>query len=65
MKTLEEKLKNPVWYSLNETHHKFLIAYHGVQFYHPRIRNRARKCVQAKANKNNIFKSFIILYFKS
>ena len=37
MKTLEEKLKNPVWYSLNETHHKFLIAYDGVQFYHPDI----------------------------
>jgi GNAT superfamily N-acetyltransferase len=37
MKTLEEKLKNPVWYSLNETHHKFLISYEGVQFYHPDI----------------------------
>lgn len=37
MKTLEEKLKNPVWYSLNETHQKFLIPYDGVQFYHPDI----------------------------
>jgi GNAT superfamily N-acetyltransferase len=37
MKTLEEKLKNPVWYSLNETHQKFLITYDGVQFYHPDI----------------------------
>ena len=37
MKTLEEKLKNPVWYSLNETHHKFLVNYDGVQFYHPDI----------------------------
>jgi ribosomal protein S18 acetylase RimI-like enzyme len=37
MKTLEEKLKNPVWYSLNETHHKFLVTYDGVQFYHPDI----------------------------
>lgn len=37
MKTLEEKLKNPVWYSLNETHHQFLIPYDGVQFYHPDI----------------------------
>jgi len=37
MKTLEEKLKNPVWYSLNETHHQFLINYDGVQFYHPDI----------------------------
>ena len=33
MKKLEEKLKNPVWYSLEETHNKFLIKYDGVQFY--------------------------------
>ena len=39
MKTLEEKLKNPVWYSLNETHHKFLVAFDGVQFYDPEISN--------------------------
>jgi GNAT superfamily N-acetyltransferase len=37
MTNLEEKLKNPVWYSLDETHNKFLIAYDGVQFYHPDI----------------------------
>lgn len=37
MKNLEEKLKNPVWYSLNETHNKFLIEYDGVQFYKPEI----------------------------
>ena len=37
MITLEEKLKNPTWYSLNETHNKFLIAYDGVQFYHPDV----------------------------
>jgi len=37
MKTLEEKLKNPVWYSLNETHYQFLTPYDGVQFYHPDI----------------------------
>ena len=37
MKKLEEKLKNPVWYSLNETHNKFLIEYDGVQFYKPEI----------------------------
>ncbi|WP_339659971.1 GNAT family N-acetyltransferase [uncultured Polaribacter sp.] len=35
MKTLEEKLKNPVWYSLNETHNTFLIEFDGVQFYNP------------------------------
>ena len=37
MKKLEEKLKNPVWYSLNETHNKFLINYDGTQFYQPDI----------------------------
>jgi len=37
MKKLEEKLKNPVWYSLNETHKKFLIEYDGVQFYQPDV----------------------------
>jgi GNAT superfamily N-acetyltransferase len=37
MTNLEEKLKNPVWYSLDETHNKFLIEYDGVQFYHPDI----------------------------
>ncbi|WP_299671726.1 GNAT family N-acetyltransferase [uncultured Polaribacter sp.] len=39
MKLLEEKLKNPVWYSLNETHKKFLIEFDGVQFYNPEINN--------------------------
>ena len=35
MKDLEQKLKNPVWYSLNETHNTSLIKYDGVQFYQP------------------------------
>lgn len=39
MISLEEKLKNPVWYSLQETHNKFLIDYDGVQFYNPEINN--------------------------
>lgn len=39
MKNLEEKLKNPVWFSLNETHQKFIIEYNGVQFYKPEINN--------------------------
>lgn len=39
MITLEEKLKNPVWYSLNETHKKFLIELDGVKFYNPKINN--------------------------
>ena len=33
MVKLEEQLKNPVWYSLNETHKKFGVVYDGVQFY--------------------------------
>ena len=33
MKNIEEKLRNPVWYSLEATHKKFLLAYDGVQFY--------------------------------
>ena len=39
MKNLEEKLKNPVWYALQETHKKFLIANNGVSFYNPEINN--------------------------
>jgi len=37
MTNLEKKLKNPVWFSLNETHKKFVIDYDGVQFYHPEV----------------------------
>ena len=37
MTSLEKKLKNPVWYSLKETHHKFMIEFDGVLFYHPDI----------------------------
>ena len=37
MISLEEKLKNPVWYSLEETHRKFLITHNDVQFYDPDI----------------------------
>ena len=34
---ITEKLKNPVWYSLKETHKKFMVEFDGVQFYHPDI----------------------------
>lgn len=34
---LEEQLKNPVWYSLNETHKKFAVEFNGVQFYKPEV----------------------------
>lgn len=37
MKKLEEKLKNPVWYSLQETHKKYLIEFDGVHFYQPDV----------------------------
>jgi GNAT superfamily N-acetyltransferase len=37
MKNLKEKLKNPVWYSLNETHNRFLLEFDGVQFYQPDV----------------------------
>lgn len=37
MVTLEEKLKNPVWNSLRETHEKFSINFDGVKFYNPEI----------------------------
>ena len=39
MISLEDKLKNPVWYSLKETHKKFLIEYNNVLFYNPKICN--------------------------
>ena len=39
MKKLEEKLKNPVWFSLKETHQKFAIEINGIQFYNPEINN--------------------------
>jgi ribosomal protein S18 acetylase RimI-like enzyme len=39
MKHLEDKLKNPVWHSLNETHKKFLMEIDGVKFYNPEINN--------------------------
>ena len=37
MITLEEKLKNPVWYSLKETHKKFSFNFDGVTFYNPEV----------------------------
>ncbi|GGE57956.1 FR47-like protein [Pedobacter psychrotolerans] len=31
----EEKLDNPVWFSLTETHHNFALTYGDIKFYHP------------------------------
>lgn len=39
MTLLEDKLKNPIWYSLQETHSKFCININGVRFYNPVINN--------------------------
>ncbi len=36
-KTIVEKLKNPVWFSLNETHAHYTIDFDKVKFYHPNI----------------------------
>ena len=41
MKDLEHQLKNPVWYSLKETHKKFVVEFNDVQFYNPEICNFA------------------------
>lgn len=37
MTDLENQLKNPVWYSLNETHKKYAVEFEGVRFYNPEI----------------------------
>ena len=34
---LEQQLKNPVWYSLKETHEKYAVEFNGVQFYNPDV----------------------------
>lgn len=34
---MNNKLKNPVWHSLNETHEKFVINFDDVQFYDPKV----------------------------
>ncbi|CAN5590192.1 GNAT family N-acetyltransferase [soil metagenome] len=31
----DNKLDNPVWHSLSETHQKFSVDYEGIKFYHP------------------------------
>ncbi len=35
MVTEYNKLDNPVWFSLTETHEEFSIGYNGIKFYHP------------------------------
>ncbi|VXB62341.1 FR47-like protein [Maribacter litoralis] len=37
MANLEEQLKNPVWYSLIETHKKFAVEFDGVLFYEQEV----------------------------
>lgn len=66
MATLEEKLKNPVWYSLNETHKKFAIQFDGVQFYNPDINNfgaffDANKTAEASNKYSELTKKFFFV----
>lgn len=66
MASLEEKLKNPVWHSLNETHQKFLIAYDGVQFYDSEINNfgaffDTHKTADASNNYANLSEKFFFV----
>lgn len=37
MKKSTEKLSNPVWNALNETHKHFAVTYNGVKFYDPEV----------------------------
>lgn len=37
MANLEQQLKNPVWYSLEETHQTHAVEYDGVRFYNPDV----------------------------
>ena len=66
MITLEDKLKNPVWYSLNETHKKFAIKFDGVQFYNPGINNfgafsNANKTKKSSIKYSEIAKKFFFV----
>ncbi|MCL7763320.1 GNAT family N-acetyltransferase [Polaribacter sp. Z014] len=69
MKNLEEKLKNPVWYSLNETHNPLLIKYEGVQFYQTDICSfgafkDATKTANALNKHSKIAESFFLVVEK-
>ena len=35
------KLDNPTWYSLSETHKDFAVEYEGIKFYHPDWKKRS------------------------
>lgn len=66
MTTLEDRLKNPVWYALQETHNKFLIEYDGVQFYNPEINNfgsffQANKTLDAADKYSKITDTFFFV----
>ncbi|MDG2436226.1 MAG: hypothetical protein P8L89_03910, partial [Polaribacter sp.] len=64
MKDIENKLKNPVWYSLKETHKKFTIEYDGVHFYQPDICIFGAFFDESKTAKalNETHQSFLIEY---
>ena len=54
MTNLEQQLKNPVWYSLIETHNKYAIEFDGVQFYNPDICTFGSFLDEAKTTKASI-----------
>jgi len=54
MTDLEQQLKNPVWYSLIETHNKYAIEFDGVQFYNPDICTFGSFLDEAKTTKASI-----------
>ena len=64
MKTLEDKLENPVWYSLNETHNKFVIPHDGVQFYQPDVCNFGAVLDSTKTEKSlNAYSKLVESFF--
>jgi len=67
MINLEEQLKNPVWYSLNETHKKHVIEFDGVRFYNPEISSFGAFLDEDKTEKvvNEMFKTNDELFFVS
>lgn len=48
---LEQQLKNPVWYSLKETHKKYAVEFNGVHFYNPEVCTFGSFFDETKTNK--------------
>jgi ribosomal protein S18 acetylase RimI-like enzyme len=71
MTSLDEKLKNPVWYSLKETHKKFRVEFDGVLFYQPDVcsfgafKNESKTSKAANKYAKNSEKFFFVTENKS